>query len=197
MATVTIRRVDHDEIGASAGSLASAFYDDPVCRFAWPDDQTRLRRAERTFASQLRILWRRREVHTGPDFASVAVWARPGEWDLPSTAVARFLATAARTRVRPAALLAYLRTGALHPAEPHWYLEFMGTVPEKQGHGLGGHVLEAGLSRADEEGMPVWTWSSNARNLAFYRRHGFEVLDERAFARGGPAIYPIRREPRR
>lgn len=196
MATVTIRRVDHEEIGASAKSLASAFYDDPVCRFAWPNDGKRLRRAERSFASQLHILWSRREVDTDPDLVSVAVWARPDEWELPSKAVARFLLTAARTHVRTAALLAYLRTGGLHPAEPHWYLEFLGTVPEKQGGGLGGHVLAAGLDRADEEGLPVWTWSSNARNLTFYQRHGFVVLDELPFAPGGPAIYPIRREPR-
>lgn len=196
MATVTVRRVDHEEIGASAKSLASAFYDDPVCGFAWPDDGKRLRRAERMFASQLRILWNRREVHTDSDFSSVAVWARPDEWAFPAKAVARFLVTAARTRVRTAALLAYLRTDALHPDEPHWYLEFLGTIPERQGHGVGGHVLAAGLDRADEAGIPVWTWSSNPRNLPFYRRHGFVVLDELPFARGGPAIYPIRREPR-
>lgn len=196
MATVTIRRVEHEEIGASAKSLASAFYDDPVVRFAWPDDRKRLRRVERSFTSQLHILWNRREVDTDLAFGSVAVWARPDEWEFPSKAVARFLLTAARTHVRIAALLAYLRTDALHPAEPHFYLEFLGTVPEKQGSGLGGHVLAAGLDRADEAGLPIWTWSSNARNLAFYKRHGFVVLGELPFARGGPAIFPIRREPR-
>ena len=196
MSTVTVRVADHEEIGASAKSLASAFYDDPVCGFAWPDDRKRLRRLERSFASQLHILWGRRELHTDPDVSAVAVWARPDEWEFPRMAVARFLLTSARTRVRLAALRAYLRTEALHPDEPHWYLEFLGTIPERQEHGLGGRVLAAGLDRADEEGLPVWTWSSNARNLAFYHRHGFVVLDELPFARGGPAIYPIRREPR-
>jgi len=197
MATVTVRRVEHEEIGASAKSLASAFYDDPVVGFAWPNDGKRLRQAELLFATQLRLLWSRREVDSDPDFGSVAVWARPDEWEFPNKIVPRYLLTAARSQVRVAALLAYFRTDRLHPAEPHWYLEFLGTVPQMQGRGLGGHVLDAGLARADETGLPVWTWSSNARNLPFYRRHGFEVLDELSFVRGGPSIYPIRREPRR
>lgn len=67
---------------------------------------------------------------------------------------------------------------------------------KRQGKGLGGQVLTPVLDRADAEGVPVWTWSSNQRNLAFYHRYGFEVLDELPFASGGPSIYPIRREPR-
>lgn len=196
MATVFIRRVDHAEIGASARSLASAFYDDPVCRFAWPDDGKRRARAQRVFTTQINALWGRREVDADPDFGSVAVWAPADRWQFPTSAVARFLLTATRTHVRIAALLAYLRTDALHPAEPHRYLELLGTVPDKQGRGLGGHVMAAGLDRADEEGVPIWTWSSNPRNLAFYQRHDFVVLDELPFAPGGPSIYPIRREPR-
>ena len=27
---------------------------------------------------------------------------------------------------------------AHHPAEPHWYLQFVGCVPERHGRGLGG-----------------------------------------------------------
>lgn len=196
MATVTVRRVEHGEIGASAKSLASAFYDDPVVGFAWPNDGKRLGQAERLFAAQLGLLWSRREVHSDPDFHSVAVWARPGEWEFPNKVLPRYLLNAARSQVRAAALLAYIRTDRLHPAEPHWYLEFLGTVPQMQGRGLGGHVMAAGLDRADEKGVPIWTWSSNVRNLPFYRRHGFEVLEELPFVRGGPSIYPIRREPR-
>jgi GNAT superfamily N-acetyltransferase len=194
--TTAVRRVERGDIEAAARTLAAAFHDDPVCRFAWPNDDKRLRRSDRSFASQIRILWNRREVHTDDQFSSVAVWARPGEWQIPNKAVARVLATSLRTRVRMAALLAYLRTDALHPEEPHWYLEFLGTAPDKQGKGCGALVLARGLAQADEEGLPVWTWSSNQRNLAFYHRHGFEVLDELPFARGGPPIFPIRRDPR-
>ncbi len=104
--------------------------------------------------------------------------------------------TAVRNRVKMSSLLAYLRTDALHPDEEHWYLEFLGTVPERQGKGLAGKVLAPVLAQADAEGMPVWAWSSNRRNLAFYHRQRFELVDELPFATNGPAIFPIRREPR-
>jgi len=45
-------------------------------------------------------------------------------------------------------------------------------------------------------GAMAWTWSSNRRNLSFYYRQGFEVLEERPFVKGAPPIFPIRREPR-
>ncbi len=191
-----LHRAERSDVADLARGLSRAFYDDPVCSSAWPDDGKRLGRCERAFAAQLRIAWTRREVYAAENFSCVAVWAPPGEWRTPTRAVPRVVASAVRTRVRMAALLAYLRTEALHPDEPHWYLELLGTVPEKQGKGLGGRVLAPVLERADAEGIPVWAWSSNRQNLAFYHRLGFDVVDELAFAAGGPLIYPIRREPR-
>lgn len=196
MEILPVRRSERSEVGPVAAALARAFVDDPVCAFAWPDEAKRLQRSERSFATQMHALWGRREVHTDDTFSSVAVWAPPDEWQMPMAAVLRVVGASIRTRVGLSALLAYLRTDSLHPDEPHWYLEFLGTLPEKQGNGLGGRVLTPVLDRADEEGIPVWAWSSNQRNLAFYHRYGFEVLDELPFAAGGPSIYPIRREPK-
>lgn len=192
----TVHRAERSEIATAARSLAGAFYDDPVVDFAWPDRAKRLARSERSFASQLDALWDRREVHTVDGFSAVAVWARPDEWEIPPRAVLRVAAAAIRTRLRLAALVAYLRTDSLHPEEPHWYLEFLGTVPEKQGKGLGGQVLAPVLDQADREGIAIWAWSSNRRNLAFYHRQGFALLDELPFTKDGPPIFPIRREPR-
>lgn len=193
---LTVREVERVDVPSAAASLAKAFYDDPVCKYAWPEDAKRPGRSQRFFATSINTLWRRREVHSDEEFSSVAVWAPPDQWQIPARSLPSVVATSIRTRLRVKALAAYLRTDALHPEEPHWYLEFLGTVPAKQGTGAGSRVLTAGLERADEEGRPVWAWSSNPRNLAFYHRHGFEVLDELPFAADGPPIFPIRREPR-
>lgn len=196
METTTVRQASRSDIPAVARSLAAAFYDDPVVGFVWPDAEKRRRRAERNFKTQLDATWTRRLVYTDDAFSSVAVWARPGEWEMSASAVARITMTSLRNRVKISTLLAYLRTDALHPKDEHWYLELLGTVPDGQGKGLGGKVLAPVLEQADAEGLPVWAWSSNRRNLAFYHRHRFDVLDELPFAKGGPAIFPIRREPR-
>jgi GNAT superfamily N-acetyltransferase len=194
---VHVRVAERNAVPQVAASLAKAFYDDPVCSFAYPGDTTRLRRLEILFATQARALWNQREIHIADDFSSAAVWARPGEWKMSTLGLLRGIVPASlRTRPKLAALRGYLGTDRLHPDEPHWYLEFLGTVPAQQGKGLGAHVLAPVLRRCDEEGVPVWTWSSNENNLPFYHRQGFEVLDKLEFAPGGPTIFPIRRDPR-
>lgn len=193
---LTVRRAERADVARAAASLAQAFEADPVCAYVWPDDATRRARAERNFAAGLGVLWSRREAFVDEQLASVAVWARPDEWEIPATAVLRLLPATVRNRVPLRALRAFLRTDALHPKEPHWYLEYLGTIPSRQGNGLGGQVLAPVLARADVEGLPVWAWSSNRQNLAFYHRHGFQVLDEVPFAPDGPPIFAIRRAPR-
>jgi GNAT superfamily N-acetyltransferase len=194
---VHVRVASRDDVHGVAVALGRAFYDDPVCSFAYPSDSSRGRRLEVFFATQARALWKQREIHLSDDYSSAAIWAPPGEWKMSVLGLLRGIIPATlRTRPKLAALRGYLGTDRLHPDEPHWYLEVLGTVPEKQGKGLGGDVLAPVLRRCDEEGVPVWTWSSNERNLAFYYRQGFEVLDKLEFVPGGPPIFPIRRAPR-
>lgn len=192
-----VRVATSNDVPAISASLARAFYDDPVCAFAYPDDPSRARRLEVFFSIQTRALWHRREIYMNHDHSSVAVWARPGAWKMSIVDILRgILPVTLRTRPKVSALRGYLATDKLHPDEPHWYLEFLGTVPERQGEGLGAEVLAPVLHRCDEDNVPVWTWSSNERNLTFYRRQGFDVLGRLDFVPGGPPIFPIRREPR-
>jgi ribosomal protein S18 acetylase RimI-like enzyme len=73
---------------------------------------------------------------------------------------------------------ALLEVERAHPAEPHWYLAVLGVRPDRQGHGIGGALLEAGLARADADGLPCYLESSNPRNVGLYERHGFEITAE-------------------
>ena len=51
------------------------------------------------------------------------------------------------------------------------------------------------LERCDEEGIPAYLESSNARNVPFYRRHGFGVTTELQIPGGGPMLWLMWREP--
>ena len=52
------------------------------------------------------------------------------------------------------------------------------------------------LDHCDAEGTPCYLESSKERNLAFYRRHGFEVVEEVLLPGDGPPLWTMWREPR-
>jgi len=83
-----------------------------------------------------------------------------------------------------------------HPRNPHWYLQAVGSVPEAQGRGLGARVLEPLLTTCDTEGLPAYLESSNPRNLAFYRRLGFEITGEITSPDDEVSLTQMWREPR-
>ena len=82
-----------------------------------------------------------------------------------------------------------------HPRTPHWYLAVLGTDPIHQGKGIASALLAPILERCDREGIGAYLESSKESNIAFYRRHRFEVTGEIALP-GGPKVWPMWRDPR-
>ena len=77
-------------------------------------------------------------------------------------------------------------------AEPHWYLAVIGSDPAWQRRGAGSSLLAPVLERADREGLCSYLETQKADNVAWYRGHGFEVIDELR-PRGCPEIWTMRR----
>ena len=180
-----------------ANVASRGFYDDPVMSWVFPEDD---RRAEQLLVS-FRTLAGRFVARDGRidliEESSVAMWLAPDPppppeeqppppdtWHLFSAEIAeRFRALG---EVMEAA----------HPAEPHWYLGVVATVPEKQGRGLGARIMRPVLEICDREGVPAYLESSNARNLPFYFRHGFVQTGEIVVPEG-PTLFPMWRQPGR
>jgi GNAT superfamily N-acetyltransferase len=131
----------------------------------------------------------------------VAVWVKPGKYPLPIGAQLRQAAGAFRALfLQPSALVdgsKYL--GALekaHPREPLWYLLLLVTDPAVQRSGIGGALQQVVLERADAEGIPAYLETQNADNLPYYRRFGYEVVEELHPVAAGPPLWTLRREPK-
>jgi GNAT superfamily N-acetyltransferase len=105
--------------------------------------------------------------------------------------VAPFLVSARAHR----ALQLLFEVDGLHPKEPHWYLATLGTEPARQGKGRGSALLHSMIGRIDESGFPAYLESSKERNVPFYARFGFEVIDEFRSKVGSPPIWRMWREP--
>jgi ribosomal protein S18 acetylase RimI-like enzyme len=84
---------------------------------------------------------------------------------------------------------------AHHPQDPHYYLQFIGVRPERQGTGIGSALLRAVLDRCDLEGAAAYL-EADERSKFLYLKHGFEVTGELRLPKG-PSFFPMWRAPAR
>lgn len=83
-----------------------------------------------------------------------------------------------------------------HPMDrPHAYLWFLGVTPAAQGHGVGSALLRNAVARLDLAGEPAYLETQTERNLALYRRHGFEVISQHRPRPDAPPLWSLWREP--
>ena len=61
---------------------------------------------------------------------------------------------------------------------PHWYLQIIGVDPPYQGQGFSSRLLRPVLESIDRERMPCYLETNTDKNVAIYRRFGFEVISE-------------------
>lgn len=195
-----VRKATYADVPALSLALARAFADDPILEWLLPPGAPRrMERLARSFEIALRVVHLRHdETWTSSELTGAAVWDPPGRWK-----------TGPREMVRGLPAMAWVLRGRLvdgvralshverrHPPDEHWYLAVLGTDPAAQGKGVGAAVLEPVLRRCDKEGRDAFLESSKERNLAYYARFGFEVVEELRLPAGGPPVWQMRRQPR-
>ncbi len=194
-----VRRATEHDITAMAAQLARTFYDDPVTCHIFRNDARREAGLRAYFSTQMRSDYIPfGGCYTTEGYTGSAVWAPPGKpfrtgiaGILTMLPVLPFVAANLRTTLRLLTLIE-----SKHPHEPHWYLASLGTAVDQQGKGVGGALLRPVLEHCDAEGLPCYLESSKERNLPFYRRHGFEVVEEVPLPGHGPSVWTMWREPR-
>jgi GNAT superfamily N-acetyltransferase len=193
-----VRRATLDDLAVIGDRLALAFADDPVSAAVLPPSS---RNRHHRLASFLRLGaaggLRHGEVWTTPDGCATAVWRAPGRWKVSNGEALRstpaLLRALGRHTVTGFRVLQAIE--ARHPAEPHWYLEILGTAPAYQGKGLGAAAMAPVLERCDDDGVGAYLESSKERNVPYYRRFGFEVTEQLVLP-CGPSVWLMWRDPR-
>lgn len=181
--------------------LARAFYDDPFMTYFLPDDDQRFRELPWFMAVAARAAFGIGRVDTNERVGGCAVWLRPGATDPDPALFAEAGLHDGPRRLGEAAMLRFgsvmQHLGGLHERwapEPHWYLMILGVDPPHQGRGVGGELIAPVLAEADAAGLPAYLETQKARNVPFYRRHGFEVVEETDAPSGGPHWWLMKRE---
>jgi ribosomal protein S18 acetylase RimI-like enzyme len=194
-----VRQAVAADVPALVEMLVRSFDDDPVAEFMFAGPRRRRGGLHSFFTSQLKHQYLPHgHVYTTDQRDSAAIWGAP---DVPRNGWAelvQLLPTApflASTRAHRALQLLFQVDG-LRPKEPHWYLATLGTDPDRQGQGLGSTLMESMARRIDESGLPAYLESSKERNVSFYARFRFEVVDELRSTKGSPTIWRMWREPR-
>jgi GNAT superfamily N-acetyltransferase len=193
-----VRRAGVDDFPLVAESLARAFERDPAWAHLLPDEGSRPERLLVFFRAELTHLPRGHQVWMTEDRCGAAVWAEPGRWRAPRGTMLAEAAAMRRAFGRRLGLAARAqwRAARLHPrAESHWYLHYLGVVPERQGRGLGSRLMAPVLRRCDNDSIPAFLEASTERNGALYERHGFAVSGRFSMPGRGPELRQMWREP--
>jgi GNAT superfamily N-acetyltransferase len=78
---------------------------------------------------------------------------------------------------------------AHRPQDAHYYLQFIGVRPDRQGTGIGSALLRAVLDRCDLEGAPAYL-EADERSKPLYLKYGFETANELRLPEG-PSVFPM------
>jgi ribosomal protein S18 acetylase RimI-like enzyme len=193
-----VRRAVAADVDAMAAQLAKTFWDDPVTSFIF-DKESRRDAALRAF---FRTLMRADYLpfggcYTTDGYAGSAIWAPAGKPLLTGlTGIMTMIPVLPYVVANFVKTLRFLNLmEGMHPHEPHWYLATLGTAVDQQGKGIGGALMRPVLEHCDAEGLPCYLESSKERNVPFYKRHGFSVVQEVALPGSGPPMWTMWREP--
>ena len=191
-----MRRASGKDVDHIARLFAAAFQRDPMFDWMVKTGEGRLPALTQFF----RWVLKSRTVAPGetwmrPDGMAAAAWIPPGVTDSASFFIDQLRLTPLLLnltgvgRMRRGLALANAMEG--HPAEPHYYLAFIGVAPNRQGRGLGTALLEETLARVDKAGAPAYLENSNPKNLGFYQGHGFRTIKEVRAGDGAPPLFAM------
>ena len=194
-------RATRADVRRVAAMLARAFQDDPLMRYAIPDDERRRRLLPRLIALNVRYGRRYGEVYAAPGFEGAAIWLPPGQTRMTLWRILRAGMFTAPLWA-PWSVLRRLAVSGEHAAalqrccltEPHWFLSQIGVEPAAQRRGVASRLLEPMLARMDAAALPCYLETENAANLAYYQRFGFRITAEETTP-GGPPIWGMVRFP--
>lgn len=196
------RPLSEADATAAAALTARAFaWHEPWGEFTFPDPSDREERMRELIEADIRERFlpygENWTIDDGTNLLTLTLWIPPsGTPDAKVFARRRSEEDYASYGEREPVIRAvddFIRSG--RPSEPHWFLDTIATEPELFGRGLAGSLLAHDLELRDEAGDLCALDTHTPRQVAFYERHGFEVV-----ARGEPApgfpIVVMARQPR-
>lgn len=184
--TEPLRAADFE---AAVDVLTEAFRDNPAthCILHGYDAAQREKIIRRAFAGFVRAYRRyciAEVVRQEGRLIAVSLMAPPGLYPLSPMAellvASGCVASGPRVAYRYAVMSAQLERR--HPRDPHWYLFFLGVLPELQGRGIGSAVLKHLSAKAQTDRVPCYLETDKESSVRLYQRHGYEIVESKVHA---------------
>jgi ribosomal protein S18 acetylase RimI-like enzyme len=193
------------QVPAAAATLARAFHDDPLMVYAIPDAADRARLLPEVYARMVRFGLLAGEVLAtagAPD--GVALWLPPNaKWTRENMQAAGMHETPmligddAFQRYREVVGREW-QARERDMVGPCWYLFILGVEPRQQRRGLGSGLMRPVLDRADIANAACYLETENERNVAFYKKQGFDtIVSGEEAGNSGVRFWTFRRLPKR
>lgn len=178
----------------ATATLAAAFEDDPAMAWIFPDPEVRARRLPALMRWSFEDHLRHGMVLGTPGCEVVTLWRPPGtvhaHTKLTLPMMFKFLAMLG-TGVQRAELLDRMIEKHLPAGEAQFYLRMAAVRPDRQGQGLGGLAIRAGLAQAAAAGLPAALETAKESNVSLYRSLGFDVIKTWHPAKSGPQFWTM------
>lgn len=171
-----IRRATRADLRQLCITAMRAFAHDPVMRWLHPDDVTYFEPGGEVLRGEMTRWLDHDEVWCTDDVTALAVWVPPGRPEPTSEPDPPVAPPPPELLERFEIVGPLLEAHA--PDEPHWYLQLLATHPDWQRRGLGAALMKVMFERADREGLLCHLETETLVNVAYYRRHGFDVHAE-------------------
>jgi ribosomal protein S18 acetylase RimI-like enzyme len=174
VAAVSFSSVGEGERDRAVTTLVSAFIDDPVERWLYPDLSDYLRHFPRFVTAFGGAAFEDGTVWKLGECEAVAFWLGPGV-GADGDAIVTALSETITATLHPDAFATLDQMDRAHPRQPHWYLPWFGVERALQGRGFGTTLLTQCLAIVDASRLPAYLETPNPRTVSFYERHGFEL----------------------
>jgi GNAT superfamily N-acetyltransferase len=173
------------DVPQAAALIARAFESDPLLVHMLPDPRQRARLGPVHLTPVVRMCTRHGRAWRTEAFDAVAAWMPPDGWPPDPAWVEDCAFEEAAESVGEEAMArfndVYGLVDSFHEQvapEPHWLLNLVGTEPGRRRRGAASAALAPVLERASADGTPCYLETFAERNVAFYARHGFEIVVE-------------------
>jgi ribosomal protein S18 acetylase RimI-like enzyme len=198
MDTPIIRKATEQDVEALAVTAGLAFENDPLLRWLGDSAENRREIGQAMLKSDWKMNNRFGQIYCEDRCQGFAVWVPPDTkhsftenwemmWDM-----ARVVKGTRRAFKQ---WNLYRRIGDLHPKAPHYYLSFLGVHPDAQGQGVGHALINQILQVADAQGQPCFLETETEKNVRFYTRHGYQVVNQLESGDGLVHVWMMWREP--